>query len=43
MPMNYRAYIARDPSICGDEPVVSGTRITVRTVIALHAPMSGSF
>ena len=34
MPMNYRPYITRDPSICGGEPVVTGTRVTVRTVLA---------
>ena len=34
MTMNYRPYIARDPAICGGEPVVKGTRVTVRTVLA---------
>jgi uncharacterized protein (DUF433 family) len=32
--MNYRQYIVRDPTICGGEPVVKGTRVTVRTVLA---------
>jgi uncharacterized protein (DUF433 family) len=32
--MNYQPYIARDPAICGGEPVVAGTRVTVRTVLA---------
>jgi uncharacterized protein (DUF433 family) len=32
--MDYRTYIARDPRICGGEPVVKGTRVTVRTVLA---------
>ncbi|MBK1700230.1 hypothetical protein CKO22_04665 [Thiococcus pfennigii] len=27
-------YITRDPAICGGEPVVTGTRVTVRTVLA---------
>ncbi|MFO7631413.1 MAG: DUF433 domain-containing protein [Caldilinea sp.] len=26
--------IARDPAICGGEPVVRGTRVTVRTILA---------
>jgi len=34
MPMNYKPYITRDPSVCGGEPVVTGTRVTVRTVLA---------
>ncbi len=34
MTINYRQYIVRDPAICGGEPVVKGTRVTVRTVLA---------
>ncbi|WP_240905529.1 DUF433 domain-containing protein [Thiorhodococcus mannitoliphagus] len=34
MPMNFKPYITRDPAICGGEPVVTGTRVTVRTVLA---------
>lgn len=34
MAMNYREYIVRDPAVCGGEPVVKGTRVTVRTVLA---------
>ena len=34
MTMNYRQYIVRDPAVCGGEPVVKGTRVTVRTVLA---------
>ncbi len=34
MTMNYRQYIVRDPAVCGGEPVVRGTRVTVRTVLA---------
>lgn len=34
MAMNYRQYIVRDPAIFGGEPVVKGTRVTVRTVLA---------
>ena len=34
MTMNYRQYIVRDPAVCGGEPVVRGTRVTMRTVLA---------
>ncbi|MCI0353106.1 MAG: DUF433 domain-containing protein [Acidobacteriales bacterium] len=34
MTINYQPYIVRDPVICGGEPVVRGTRVTVRTVLA---------
>ena len=34
MPINYRPYIVRDPAVCGGEPVVKGTRVTVRTILA---------
>jgi len=34
MAMNYQAYIVRNPGVCGGEPVVKGTRVTVRTVLA---------
>lgn len=30
----YSDVIARDPAICGGEPVVRGTRVTVRTILA---------
>lgn len=32
--MNYLEYLVRDPQICGGEPVVRGTRVTVRTILA---------
>jgi uncharacterized protein (DUF433 family) len=32
--MNYEEYILRDAAICGGEPVVKGTRVTVRTILA---------
>ncbi len=32
--MEYQEYIVRDPKICGGEPVVKGTRVTVRTILA---------
>lgn len=34
MTLNYQPYIVRDPTICGGEAVVKGTRVTVRTVLA---------
>lgn len=34
MTIDYRAFIVRDPAICAGEPVVKGTRVTVRTVLA---------
>lgn len=32
--MDYQQYIVRDPKVCGGEPVINGTRVTVRTVLA---------
>ena len=32
--MDYQQYIVRDPKICGWEPVIKGTRVTVRTILA---------
>jgi uncharacterized protein (DUF433 family) len=32
--MEYQQYFVRDPKICGGEPVVKGTRVTVRTILA---------
>ena len=32
--MDYLAHIIRDPIICGGEPVIRGTRVTLRTVPA---------
>ena len=32
--MNYQEFIVRDPKICGGEPIVKGTRVNVRTVLA---------
>lgn len=34
MTMNYRPYISRDPAIRGGDPIVAGTRVTPRTVLA---------
>ena len=32
--MDYERYITRDPAVCGGEPVVAGTRVTLRTILA---------
>jgi len=32
--MDYEKYITRDPAVCGGEPVVTGTRVTLRTILA---------
>jgi len=32
--MNYAQYFERDPTICGGEPVIKGTRVPLRTVLA---------
>lgn len=32
--MDYRARIVRDSRVCGGEPVIRGTRVTLRTVLA---------
>ncbi len=34
MTINYQPFITRDAAICGGAPVVAGTRVTVRTVLA---------
>ncbi|HEX8616840.1 MAG TPA: DUF433 domain-containing protein [Thermoanaerobaculia bacterium] len=32
--MNYRDHIHRHPDICGGAPVIRGTRVTLRTLLA---------
>lgn len=32
--MDYLQYIERNPRICGGEPVIKGTRVTLRTLLA---------
>ena len=32
--MDYRQYITRNPTICGREPVIKGTRVTIRTILS---------
>ena len=34
MPLNYQNRIQRDPSVVGGEAVITGTRVTLRTVLA---------
>lgn len=34
MAIDYQRYIVRDPAVCGGEPVIKGTRVTIRTVLA---------
>jgi len=34
MPRNYQPSITRDPAIRGGEPVQTGTRVTVRMILA---------
>lgn len=31
---NYQDRIVRDPKICGGQPIIKGTRVTLRTVLA---------
>ena len=35
--MDYHRHISRDPRICGGEPVITATRVTLRTVLATLA------
>ena len=32
--MDYFRYIERNPQVCGGEPVIKGTRVTLRTILA---------
>jgi uncharacterized protein (DUF433 family) len=41
MNMNFEAYIVRDPAICGGVPVIAGTRVPLRTVLASLAEGDG--
>lgn len=34
MAFDYRAKIERNPRVCGGEPVIKGTRVPLRTVLA---------
>ena len=35
--MTFQDRIVRDPAICGGQPVVRGTRVTVRTILGYLA------
>lgn len=32
--MDYGDHVVRDPCVCGGEPVLRGTRVTLRTILA---------
>jgi len=32
--MDYRNFIVRDAQICGGQPVIKGTRVTLKTILA---------
>jgi len=32
--MDWRSFITLDPAICGGEPVIRGTRVTLQTILA---------
>ncbi len=32
--MDYQQFIIRDPQICGGQPIIRGTRVTLQTVLA---------
>jgi uncharacterized protein (DUF433 family) len=32
--MDYSKHFVRDPKICGGEPVIKGTRVTLKTILA---------
>ena len=32
--VDYHQHIVRDPQVCGGEPVIRGTRVTIRTILA---------
>ena len=40
--MDYLSHIVRDPTICGGEAVIKGTRVTLRTVLASLAEGAGA-
>ena len=35
--MDYHKRIVRNPKVCGGDPVIKGTRVTVRTILATLA------
>lgn len=39
--MDYQDYIVRDPRVCAGEPVIRGTRVLLRTILASLAEGAG--
>lgn len=39
--MDYQQFIVRDPQVCGGQPVIRGTRVTLQTVLASLADGDG--
>ena len=39
--MDYGQHIVRDPAICGGAPVIKGTRVPLRTILASLAEGAG--
>ncbi len=39
--MDYQQFIVRDPRVCGGQPVIRGTRVTLQTVLASLADGDG--
>jgi uncharacterized protein (DUF433 family) len=39
--MDYQRFISRDPRICGGQPVIAGTRVPLRTILASLAEGDG--
>lgn len=39
--MDYDLRIVQDPKICGGQPIIKGTRVTLRTVLASLAEGAG--
>ena len=40
--IDFNAHITRDPKVCNGEPVVKGTRVTIRTILASLAEGMGA-
>ena len=34
MTINYQERFSRDPGVCAGEPIIKGTRVTLRTILA---------
>lgn len=39
--MDYSKFFLRDPRVCGGEPIIAGTRVTLRTILASLAEKAG--